>query len=178
MHRQKLPEFSLVPENSGRSIHSTGKAHFLSHIGRRFFRRIRGKRKNTTHIFLPGKLQNFFLISGADQEALVRLSSPRCIRKIIDQKDGETKLMRFSYCRKLLETASQDQYLHLSSRFLSLVAEVQIHPSLVRRTLLLITLSKNLEARSNVITSNILFLNVRSILMLSSSAPATLFQNR
>ena len=119
MHRQKLPEFSLIPEYSGSSIHSAGKAYFLCHIGRRLFRRIRRECKNAVHIFLPGKLQNFVPVPRADQEALVSFSSPRCIRKIIGQKDGEPQLMRFSYCRKLLETASQDQDLHMASGFLS-----------------------------------------------------------
>lgn len=111
--------FSLVHKNSGSSIYSAGKAYFLCHIGCRLFRRIRRERKNSVHAFLPGKLQNFVPVSGADQEALVSFSSPRCIRKIISKKDGETQLMRFSYCRKLLETASQDQDLHVSSGFLS-----------------------------------------------------------
>ena len=119
VHRQKLPEFSLIPKNSGRSIHSAGKAYFLCHIGRRLFRRIRRKRKNAVHSFHPGKLQNFALVPCADQEALVGFASSRCARKVIGQKDGESQLMRFSYCRKLLETASQDQDLHMDSGFLS-----------------------------------------------------------
>ena len=80
--------FSLVHKNSGSSIYSAGKAYFLCHIGCRLFRRIRRERKNSVHVFLSGKLQNFVLVSGADQKALISFSSPRCIRKIIGQKDG------------------------------------------------------------------------------------------